>query len=84
MVIMAMNSNDRPTLAYCKNGIKLHSNVPWSNIRTPKNLIALNGSTTAQNMPSAIHKLKEIGIAFSICRKTAKGVKTISLNHKYS
>lgn len=59
MVIIAMNSNDKPTLAYCKNGIKLQSNVPRLNMGMPKNLIALNGRTAAQNRPSATHKLKK-------------------------
>lgn len=64
MVIIAMNSNDKPTLAYCKNGIKLQSNVPRLNMGMPKNLIALNGRTTAQNRPSATHKLKKKMLLF--------------------
>lgn len=58
IVIMAMKSNERPTFAYCKNGITLHRNSIFVQLSL-KNLKALKGKTMAQNKPSAIPKLQQ-------------------------
>lgn len=58
MVIMAMHSNETPTLPYCVNGTILHSTSPYVQLPLMKRN-ALNGNTIIQNMQSATHKLKE-------------------------
>lgn len=57
IVIMAIQSNETPTLPYCKNGIILHKASPWVHVPCMKRN-ALNGNTIKQNKQSAMHKLK--------------------------
>lgn len=56
MVIMAMHSNETPTLPYCMNGIRRQRNAPCVQVPSMKRN-ALNGNTIKQNKQSAIHKL---------------------------
>lgn len=57
IVIMAMQSNETPTLPYCKNGMSRHKTSPWVQVPWMKRN-ALNGRTIEQNTQSAMHKLK--------------------------
>lgn len=56
IVIIAIQSNETPTLPYCKNGIKRHRNSPCVHVPWIKRN-ALNGKTIIQNRQSATHKL---------------------------
>lgn len=56
--ILAILSNDTPTVPYLKDGIMVHKISPW--IQVPwKNWLAEKGSTRKQNSKSDKHKLKK-------------------------